>query len=99
MASIADTRLGLRTWEAARSGSCLECGRDHPVGLFAILKANQRRIPTMAGVSEKAAIQDANEAALRKFEEGVRRSIRQADKGLVKTFKTKGEFLNHLKNL
>ena len=53
----------------------------------------------MAGVSEKAAIQDANEAALRKFEEGVRRSIRQADKGLVKTFKTEEEFLNHLKNL
>lgn len=53
----------------------------------------------MAGASEKAAIQDANEAALKEFEKGVRRSIMQADAGLVKTFKTKEEFLNHLKNL
>lgn len=54
----------------------------------------------MAGVSEKAVvIQDANEAALREFEEGVRRSIKQADEGLVKTSKTKEEFLNHLKTL
>jgi hypothetical protein len=53
----------------------------------------------MAGVIEKAVIQDANEAALKEFKEGVKRSIRQADAGLVKTFKTKDEFLAHLKNL
>lgn len=53
----------------------------------------------MAGASEEVVIQDANETALREFEEGVKRSIKQADAGLVKTFKTKEEFLNHLKNL
>jgi len=53
----------------------------------------------MAGAEEKAIIQDSNEAALREFEVGVRRSIKQADAGLVKTFKTKEEFLNHLKSL
>ncbi len=53
----------------------------------------------MAGATDKAVIQDANEAALREFKEGVKRSIRQADAGLVKTFKTKEEFLDHLKNL
>ena len=53
----------------------------------------------MAGATEKAVIQDANEAALKEFNEGVKRSIRQADAGLVKTFKTKEEFLDHLKNL
>lgn len=54
---------------------------------------------SMAGAKEKAVIQDPNEAALNEFEEGVRRSIRQADAGLAKTFKTKEEFINHLKNL
>jgi hypothetical protein len=53
----------------------------------------------MAGAKEKAVIQDANEAPLQKFEAGLRRSIEQADAGSVKTFKTKEEFLNHLKNL
>lgn len=53
----------------------------------------------MAGASENVAIQDANEAALKEFKAGVRRSIKQDDAGLVKTFKTKEEFLNHLKNL
>jgi len=53
----------------------------------------------MAGASENVVIQDANEAALKEFEDGVRRSIKQADAGLLKTFKTKEEFLNHLKNL
>jgi hypothetical protein len=53
----------------------------------------------MAGAKYKTIIQDPNEAALKEFEDGVRRSIRQADAGLVKTFKTKEEFLNHLKNL
>ncbi len=53
----------------------------------------------MAGATDKAVIQDANEAALREFKEGVKRSIMQAEAGLVKTFKTKEEFLDHLKNL
>jgi len=47
----------------------------------------------------EAVIQDANEAALQEFEAGLLRSIKQADAGLVKTFKTKKEFLEHLKNL
>jgi hypothetical protein len=50
----------------------------------------------MAGAENQAITQDANEAALQEFEAGVRRSIKQADAGLVKTFKTKEEFLNHL---
>ena len=53
----------------------------------------------MAGATEKAIIQNANEAALKEFKEGVKRSIRQADEDLVKTFKTKEEFLEHLMNL
>jgi hypothetical protein len=53
----------------------------------------------MAGAENQAITQDANEAALQEFETGLRRSIKQADVGLVKTFKTKEEFLNHLKNL
>jgi len=53
----------------------------------------------MAGVKERTVIQDANETLLKEFEEGVRRSIKQADAGLVKTFKTKEEFLDHLRNL
>ena len=53
----------------------------------------------MAGATRDAVIEDANEAALREFEAGLRRSIKQADAGLVNTFKTKEEFLNHLRNL
>jgi hypothetical protein len=53
----------------------------------------------MAGAEEKIVAVDANEAALKDYEEGVRRSIKQADAGLVQSFKTKEEFLNHLKNL
>ena len=53
----------------------------------------------MAGITEKAVSQDANEAALQEFEAGLARSIKQYKAGLVKTFKTKDEFLNHLKNL
>lgn len=53
----------------------------------------------MAGVEDQAVVQSANEASLQEFEAGLRRSIKQADAGLVKTFKTKDEFLNHLKNL
>jgi hypothetical protein len=66
---------------------------------YTILIAQQEDVSIMAGATDKAVIEDANEAALREFEEGVRRSIRQADAGLVKTFKTKEEFLDHLKNL
>lgn len=53
----------------------------------------------MAGVEDDVVSVDANEAALKEFEAGVRRSIKQADAGLVRTFKSKEEFLNHLKNL
>lgn len=53
----------------------------------------------MAGAKEKIVIQNANEAALQEFEAGLARSISQYNAGLVKTFKTKEEFLNHLKNL
>jgi hypothetical protein len=53
----------------------------------------------MACAEEKIVAVDPNENALKEFEEGVRRSIRQADAGLVKSFKTKEEFLSHLKNL
>lgn len=53
----------------------------------------------MAGATKKTVVQDSDEAVLREFEEGVLRSIKQADAGLVRTFKTKEEFLNHLKNL
>ena len=53
----------------------------------------------MAGATEKAVIQDANEAALKEFEAGLRRSIMQYKAGLAKTFKTKEEFLDYLKNL
>jgi hypothetical protein len=53
----------------------------------------------MAGITEKAVSQDANEVALQEFEAGLARSIKQYKAGLVKTFKTKEEFLNHLKNL
>jgi hypothetical protein len=53
----------------------------------------------MAGVAKKAAVQDANEATLQEFEAGLARSISQFKAGLVKTFKTKEEFLYHLKNL
>ena len=53
----------------------------------------------MAGAARDAVIEDANEAALRKFEEGLARSIKQYKAGQVKSFKTKEEFLDHLKNL
>jgi len=53
----------------------------------------------MAGAENQIVIQSADEAALREFEVGLKRSIKQADTGLVKTFKTKDEFLGHLKSL
>jgi hypothetical protein len=39
------------------------------------------------------------EAALKEFDEGVRRSIKQYETGQVGSFKTKNEFLNHLRRL
>ncbi len=53
----------------------------------------------MAGAKGQATTQDANETALNEFEAGLARSIRQYKAGLVKTFKTKEEFLDHLKDL
>ena len=53
----------------------------------------------MAGAKEKIVAMDSNEIVLKEFEKGVRRSIKQSDSGLVKTFKTKEEFLNHLEKL
>ena len=53
----------------------------------------------MAGAAKRGVIQDANEAALKEFEAGIRRSIKQYKAGQVKSFKTKEEFLDHLKNL
>lgn len=70
-----------------------------PAGPCIILIVHQGRIPIMAGATKEAVMEDANEAALKEFEAGVRRSIKQANAGLVSTFKTKEEFLNHLKNL
>ena len=54
---------------------------------------------SMAGAENRVTPQDANEIALHEFEAGVKRNLKQADAGLVKTFKTKEEFLNHLENL
>ena len=48
---------------------------------------------------EKAVAVDTNEAELQEFEADVRRSLKQADAGIAKIFKTKKEFLDHLKNL
>ena len=53
----------------------------------------------MAGAEEDVLAMDANEAALKEFEAGLRRSIKQADAGLVRTFKSKEEFLDYLKSL
>lgn len=57
------------------------------------------RSTIMAGATKKAAIQDANDAALQEFEAGLRRSIDQYKAGMFKSFKTKEEFLDHLKCL
>jgi hypothetical protein len=53
----------------------------------------------MAVASEEVVVQDASEVALREFEEGIKRSIRQCNLGEVKSFKTKEEFLIHLRKL
>ena len=50
----------------------------------------------MAGAEEKAVSQDANEVALKKFEEGLARSIEQYKAGKVEVFKEKDEFLRSL---
>lgn len=53
----------------------------------------------MAGAENRATAHDVNKAALQELDAGVKRSIKQADAGLIKTFKTKEEFLNHLRNI
>ena len=53
----------------------------------------------MAEASEYVVIQDAIEIALREFEEGLKRSIKQCNSGDVKSFKTKEEFLDHLRKI
>ena len=50
----------------------------------------------MAGATEKAVIEDANEAALRRFEEGLARSIKQYKAGDVESFDDKEEFIRTL---
>jgi len=59
----------------------------------------ENKCEIMAVTEEKAAMPDSKDAALRDFEDSIRRSIRQADSGLVKTFKTAEEFLNYLNDL
>jgi hypothetical protein len=53
----------------------------------------------MTRADEKIVAADVNEKALMEFEVSVRRSIKQVDAGLVKSFKNKEEFLSHLNNL
>jgi hypothetical protein len=50
----------------------------------------------MAGASEDAVIQDANEAALKEFEAGLARSIKQYKAGDVEAFDDKEEFIRTL---
>ena len=50
----------------------------------------------MAGATSEAVIEDANEAALRKFEEGLARSIKQYKAGEVEAFDDKEEFIRTL---
>jgi hypothetical protein len=50
----------------------------------------------MAGASEKIVIQDANEVALKKFEAGLARSIKQYKAGKVEAFDDKDEFIRTL---
>ena len=50
----------------------------------------------MAGATEKAVIQDANEAALQEFEAGLARSIKQYKAGEVEAFDDKEEFIRTL---
>jgi hypothetical protein len=50
----------------------------------------------MAGATKEAVIEDANEAALRRFEEGLARSIKQYKTGDVEAFDDKEEFIRTL---
>jgi len=50
----------------------------------------------MAGAAKEAVIQDANDAALRKFEDGLARSIKQYKTGEVEAFDDKEEFIRTL---
>lgn len=61
-----------------------------------ILIAQQRKVPIMAGATKEAVIEDADEAALRRFEEGLARSIKQYKAGEVEAFDDKEEFIRTL---
>lgn len=50
----------------------------------------------MAGATKEAVIEDTNEAALRRFEEGLARSIKQYKTGDVEAFDDKEEFIRTL---
>jgi hypothetical protein len=50
----------------------------------------------MAGATKEAVIEDANEAALRKFEAGLARSIKQYRSREVEAFDDKEEFIRTL---
>ncbi len=72
---------------------------NRPLNHIEIYFPPEREVHIMAGAEDQAVTQDTNEAALQEFEAGLARSISQYKAGLVKTFKTKEEFLDHLKNL
>ena len=50
----------------------------------------------MSGAKEKAIIKDTNEIALKEFEAGLARAIKQYKSGQVETFEDKDEFLRTL---
>jgi hypothetical protein len=50
----------------------------------------------MAGSSDNVVVKDTNEAALKKFEEGLARSIKQYKAGEVEAFDDKEEFIRTL---
>jgi hypothetical protein len=56
----------------------------------------QRALSIISGVEEKVIIQDANETALKEFEAGLARAIKQYKTGQVETFEDKDEFLRTL---
>jgi|WetSurMetagenome_2_1015567.scaffolds.fasta_scaffold02896_4 hypothetical protein len=66
------------------------------MGIYTILIAQQRGVSIMARATDKAVIEDANEIALRRFEEGLVRSIKQYKAGEVESFDDKEEFIRTL---
>lgn len=56
----------------------------------------QLGVSIMAGATKEVVIDDANEAALRRFEEGLARSIKQYKAGDVESFDDKDEFIRTL---